>query len=361
MKRAYASACLLWMLCVSGVVVSGQIATPASPAMPPTLRALGPPPTAPVLKSATTTIEAEPEIEENDVVRVSTNLITVPAEVMDRSGRYVGSLRRDDFRVFENGVEQELAYFASVEQPFTVALLLDVSGSTQFQLQAIRTAANTFIKRLRPNDRLLLISFDGKISVLTEAVTLTELRQKKLRLDALNDGTLLYDTVGFALNERLAAIHGRKAIVLLTDGVDGGSKKFSYKRNIRDAEEANVVIYTVRYNTLPQLPERLSQIHNPKARAHVHARMIKEYGVGENFLHALAEKTGGRLYNADNLSDVPQAFAAITEELGRQYSLGYYPKGNVKVGEKRDIKVKTRSPGLVVRARESYTASAALR
>lgn len=361
MKRAYVFVCLIWMMCVSGAVVSAQTATRQSPTTPPTLRALGPPPSAPVLKPADATVTTtEPEIEENDVVRVSTNLITVPAEVMDRNGRYIGNLHRDDFRVFENGVEQELAYFASVEQPFTVALLLDVSGSTQSQLQAIRAAANTFIKRLRPNDRLLLISFDGKINVLTEAVTLTELRQKKLRLDAVNDGTLLYDTLGFALNQRLANINGRKAIVLLTDGVDGGSKKFSYKRNIRDAEEANVVIYTVRYNTLPQLPERLSQIPNPKARAHVHARMLKEYGVGENYLQALAEKTGGRLYNADNLSELPRAFEAITDELGRQYSLGYYPRGIVKAGERRDIKVKTRSPNLVVRARESYTASAAV-
>ena len=145
----------------------------------------------------------------------------MPAEVLDRNGRYLGHLRKDDFRIYENGVEQDLAYFASVEQPFTVALLLYVSGSTQSQLSAIRTAANTFIKGLRPNDRLLLISFDGKINILTEAVTLAELRKKKLRLDALNDGTVLYDTMGFVLNQRLAGIPGRKAIVLMTDGFDG--------------------------------------------------------------------------------------------------------------------------------------------
>jgi Ca-activated chloride channel family protein len=205
----------------------------------------------------------------------------------------------------------------------------------------------------------LLVSFDGKINVLTEAVTLTQLRQKRLRLDALNDGTLLYDTVGFTLNQRMAAIQGRKAIVLLTDGVDSGSKQ-SHKQNLRDAEEANVVIYTVRYNTLPQLPQRLSQIINPKARAHVEARMIKEYAVGANYLQTLAEKTGGRLYHAETLLDVPSAFGAITEELGRQYSLGYYPKGQAKSGEKREIKVKTRLPNLVVRARQSYTATASI-
>ena len=122
----------------------------------------------------------------------------------------LATCKRKTSAFMKTALNSDLAYFASVEQPFTVALLLDVSGSTQSQLQAIRTAANTFIKRLRPNDRLLLVSFDGKINVLTEAVTLAELRKKKLRLDAINDGTLLYDTVGFVLNQRLAA-HSRVA------------------------------------------------------------------------------------------------------------------------------------------------------
>jgi VWFA-related protein len=347
---------LVCLVCVSADVVRAQRLAdmPPPPPAPPVLRPVPTP-------SAVTTLrenEPEPEIEENDIVRVSTNLITVPAEVLDRTGRYIGNLKKDDFRIYENGVEQQLAYFASIEQPFTVALLLDVSGSTQAQLEAIRSAANTFIKRLRPNDRLLLVSFDGKINVLTEAVTLTELRKKKLRLDAVNDGTLLYDTVGFVLNQRLAAIQGRKAIVLLTDGVDSGSKHATLKKNIRDAEESNVVIYTVQYNTLPQLPQRLSQITNLKAREHVRARLIKEYGIGSTYLQFMAERTGGRLYNAETLSDVPQAFDAITDELGRQYSLGYYPSGQIQPGERRDIKVRTRSPNLVVRARESYVATA---
>ena len=257
---------------------------------------------------------------------------------------------------------RKLAYFAPVEQPFTVALLLDVSGSTQSRLQAIRTAANTFIKGLRPNDRLLLVSFDGKINVLTEAVTLSELRKKKLRLDAVNDGTLLYDTVGFVLNQRLAGIQGRKAIVLLTDGVDGGSKKGSYKQNLRDAEEANVVIYTVQYNTLPQPARALEsdyQSQSPRTYAGEDDQGIRRWV--RTICSLWQRKPVAVCYKAESLSDVPQAFDAITDELGRQYSLGYYPKGQVQAGEKRDIKVRTRSPNLVVRARESYVAAASAR
>lgn len=352
---------LVLLTCLSATAVRAQqivdVPPPPSPNILPAPK-LRPAPTTAVTPAASPSPEAEAEFDENDTVRVSTNLITVPAEVMDRSGRYIGNLRKDDFRIFENGVEQQLAYFASVEQPFTVALLLDVSGSTHSRLQAIRTAANEFIKRLRPNDRLLLVSFDGKINVLTEPVTLRELRKKKLVLNAVNDGTLLYDTVSFVLNQRLAGIPGRKAIVLLTDGVDGGSRKGSHKQTLRDVEESDVVIYPVQYNTLPDLPARLSQIINPKARAHVEARMRKEYEVGSTYLEILARKTGGRLQKAESLSDVPQAFAAITEELGRQYSLGYYPKGQVQNGERRDIKVRTRSSNFVVRARQSYVASA---
>jgi Ca-activated chloride channel family protein len=368
MKRFVVTFSVFSVICIGAYAVSGQ-SLPA--AAQPDAFGLPPPPPPPVLRpskivtsapapgqSPKSTQEDEGEVDENDVVRVSTSLITVPAEVMDRSGRYIGRLNKEDFRVYENGVEQELAYFASVEQPFTVALLLDVSGSTQSRLQAIRSAANTFISRLRANDRLLLVSFDGKVNVLTEAVTLSELRKMRLRLDAVNDGTVLYDTVGFVLNRRLAGIQGRKAIVLLTDGVDSGSKQASYKKNIRDAEESNVVIYTVRYNTLPQLPERLSKIVNPKTRERVQARMIKEYSAGGTYLQSLADKTGGRLYNAESLTDVPQAFGAITEELGRQYSLGYYPKSQAQRGEKRDIKVRTRSANLVVHARASYVAGA---
>jgi Ca-activated chloride channel family protein len=318
---------------------------------PPTLRSIGNPPPSPTTRVAP---EAEPEVDENDVVRVSTSLITVPAEVMDRSGRYVGNLRREDFTIFENGKEQEVAYFASVQQPFTVALLLDVSGSTQSQLQAIRAAANAYIKGLRPNDRLLIVSFDGRVNIMTEAVTLSELRRKRLRLDAVNDGTLLYDAVSFVINERLARMSGRKAIVLLTDGVDSGSKRANLKQNLRDAEESDVIIYPVQYNTLPQLPERLSRIANPKAREKMQAKLEKEYRAGSVYLTGLADKTGGALHNADTLADISAAFTSISEQLGRQYSLGYYTSSPAASGERREIKVKVRRPNLIVRARQNY-------
>ena len=294
-----------------------------------------------------------PEVDEGSVVRVSTSLITVPAVVMDRNGRYIANLRKEDFKIYEDGVEQNLTYFASVEKPFTVALMLDVSGSTQFQLSQIRDAANTFVSRLRYNDRMMAVTFDGKISVLTEPTNVSDIRRTKLHIPSITDGTVLYDAVDFVL-KRMAGIPGRKAIVLLTDGVDQSSSK-TFKSTVSDIAEKDVLIYTVQYNTLPQLPERLSQIKNEKARRKVRERLMKEYALSEPYLRTLAEKTGGRFYRADDLRDVGPAFAAITSELGVQYSLGYYPKANSSTATERAIKVRVRYPNLVVRARDNYT------
>ncbi len=298
------------------------------------------------------------EVDAGDVVRVSTSLITVPAVVMDRNGRYIPNLKKEDFRIYEDGVEQSVAYFASVERPFTVALMLDVSGSTQLQLAQIREAANTFVSRLRANDRMLAITFDGRINVLTEAEDVSAIRRSKLHIPAVSDGTVLYDAVDFVL-KRMARIPGRKAIVLMTDGVDQNSTA-SLKSTLNEIAEQDVLVYTVQYNTLPQLPQRLSQIKNEKARRKVQERLMKGYAVSEPYLRSLAEKTGGRFYRADDLRDVGPAFEAITSELGVQYSLGYYPKANSSAGAERGIKVRVRFPNLVVRARDSYTTSPAV-
>jgi Ca-activated chloride channel family protein len=327
-----------------------QSPSPQQPRKPPVLRSSG------VYsndQSQTPNQKQSAEVDEGSVVRVSTSLISVPAVVMDRNGRYIANLRREDFKIYEDGVEQNLSYFASVEKPFTVALMLDVSGSTQFQLSQIRDAANTFVSRLRYNDRMMAVTFDGKINVLTEPTSVSDIRRTKLHVPAVTDGTVLYDAVDFVL-KRMAGIPGRKAIVLMTDGVDQSSIA-TFKSTVGDIAEQDVLIYTVQYNTLPQLPERLNQIKNEKARRKVHERLMKGYALSEPYLRALAEKTGGRFYRADDLRDVGPAFEAITSELGVQYSLGYYPKGNSSTATQRAIKVRVRYPNFVVRARDSYT------
>ena len=299
------------------------------------------------------------QVAEGSAVRVSPSLVTVPAIVMDRNGRYFANLHKEDFRIFEDGVEQKISYFASVEKPFTVALMLDVSGSTQLQLAQIRDAANTFVSRLRFNDRMMALSFDGEIHVLTEPMSVSTIRRTKLHIPAVVDGTVLYDAVDFTM-KRMAQIPGRKAIVLLTDGVDENSHTSTLKSTLADIAEQDVLIYTVQYNTLPQLPQRLSVIKNEKARRRIQERLMKGYALSEPYLRELAEKTGGRFYKADDLGDIGPAFEAITSELGVQYSLGYYPKINSGGSDQRGIKVRVRYPNLIVRARDSYSTGPAI-
>ena len=331
--------------------------TPTPPRTPPVLRSGGTY-SSNQEKSQSDRNSVPVEVDEGSVVRVSTSLITVPAVVMDRNGRYIANLHKEDFKILEDGVEQNVSYFASVEKSFTVALMLDVSGSTQTQLTQIREAANTFVSRLRPNDRMMAITFDGQIHVLAEPADVSAIRRARLHIPPVTDGTVLYDAVDFAL-KRMARIPGRKAIVLMTDGVDQSSTA-SLKSTLSEIAEQDVLVYTVQYNTMPQLPQRLSVIKNEKARQKVQARLMKGYEMSQPYLRALAEKTGGRFYRADDLSDVGPAFEAITSELGVQYSLGYYPKDNSKAGAQRGIKVRVRYPNLIVRARDSYTTAPAI-
>src|SRR2546429_7922738 len=197
--------------------------------------------------SSTQQKDAGPEeVGAGDVVRVDTTLVSIPVSVMDRDGKYIPNLRKEDFRVWEDGVEQQVAYFASTEKPFTVALLIDTSGSTRFKLQEIQDAAIAFVNQLRADDRVMIVSFNDKIRVLTPQPTNNRalLRNAILQTEP-GDGTRLYDAVDQVINQYFNHIEGRKAIVLFTDGVDTTSKRARYEDNVRDAEELDALIYPV--------------------------------------------------------------------------------------------------------------------
>ena len=342
-RRTYTSLMVIFILTTCVFTVRGQSPEPGRKP--------------PVLRSATDITESPAQTSPGRQAGTGA-LVTVPAIVMDRNGRYVANLRKEDFTVFEDGVEQNLAYFMSVEKPFTVALMLDVSGSTKYQLDQIRDAANVFVSRLRLSDRMMAVTFDGKINLLTDVIDVRTVRQSKLHIPAITDGTVLYDAVAFTL-KRMAQYQGRKAIVLMTDGVDQSSVA-TLESTVAEIAEQDVLIYTVQYNTLPQLPQRLSFIKNEKARRKVEQRLMKGYAISEPYLRTLADKTGGRFYKADDLREVGPAFEAITAELGVQYSLGYYPKESPSAAAERSIKVRVRYPNLVVRARGSYATMPAL-
>lgn len=160
-----------------------------------------------------------------DVVRVSTNLVTVPVSVMDRQGRFIPDLKQEQFHIFEDGIEQPIAYFESAEKPFTVALMLDTSDSARFKLKDIQDAALEFIEQLRPDDRVIVAAFDRNLAVLAEATSDRRVLTTAIRRVKTGGSTGLYNAIDVMINKRLNRIRGRKAIVLFTDGVDTASQR----------------------------------------------------------------------------------------------------------------------------------------
>lgn len=337
------------------------------------------------------------EVDENEVVRVNTSLVTIPVSVMDRAGKYVPSIRQGEFRIWEEGVEQEIAYFATVEKPFTVALVIDTSGSTKYRLTEIQDAAISFINQLRPADRVLVVSFDDEVRVLSETTSDRARLRDAIRRVRPGEGTKLYDAVDFIINERFNRIEGRKAILLFTDGVDTTSRRASYQSNARDAEELDALIYPVQYDTFDSnaatrsggvygggggggsqrrtsgidiLVDILSGGSNRRGGIYGGGRTgggttsgggrnctgctREEYERGDAYLRDMARLSGARVYRADTTRDIEGAFSLVAEELRRQYSLGYYPKQQGQPGQRRRIKVRVTRPDLAVRARDSY-------
>src|SRR5262245_13127375 len=176
-----------------------------------------------------------PVVEDNEVVRINTNLVMIPVSVTDRRGRFMQGLKKEDFRVFEDGVVQQVEMFAASEQPFTVILLMDVSRSTQYKIEEIQDAAIAFIDQLRPQDRVMVIAFDDDAYLLSEPTGDMERVRYAIRQTRFGSGTKLYDTVNYVLKFRLKQIEGRKAIVLFTDGVDSTSRMSDSMSTVLDA------------------------------------------------------------------------------------------------------------------------------
>ena len=315
------------------------------------------------------------EVDAGDIIRVETTLITIPVSVMDRDGRYIPNLNKEDFRIWEDNVEQDVAFFASVDKPFSVVLMLDTSPSTQFQLGDIQNAAISFVKQLRVDDKVMVVEFNEDVKVLSEFTTDRGKLERAIYRANTDSGTSLYDAVDMVINKYLSRTSGRKAIVLFTDGVDTTSDKAGYESTVMDAQELDALIYPVRYNTagdmgqvvqIPTAPidvfgQILGGIFGGKNRGgsvrgqrRPRGTSSVEYEVGGRYLEELAMSTGGREYNADTLQNMSYAFANVAEELRRQYSIGYYPKRVPQAGQRRMIRVRAKQPNLAVRSRDSY-------
>ena len=305
--------------------------------------------------------EAGQQATEDEVVRVSTTLVTVPVGVLDRQGRFVPGLSQGQFRLFENGVEQEIAYFEGAEKPFTVALLLDMSDSARLKQKDIQDAAIAFVEQLRPDDRVIVAVFDKRFTILAEATSDRRVLSSAISRAQSGGGTGLYDAVDTIIRQRLSRIRGRKAIVLFTDGVDTASRAATYQGTLRRAEELDAMAYAIQYNTYDDVMKGLqSSFSQGGANGSGQAvtargeRLDVAYARANRYLNSLADETGGRFFKADTLNHLKEVFTRIAQELRQQYSIGYYAKDLGPGTERRRIKVRVGVPGVAVRARTGY-------
>jgi Ca-activated chloride channel family protein len=296
--------------------------------------------------------------DDDDVVRISTALVTVPVSVMDRQGRFIDHLRREDFLIYEDGVEQEVAFFETADKPFTVALVLDVSDSARLKLAEIQEAAVAFLGQLHPADRVIVIAFNRDVSLMTEATSDHARAAAAIRRTRTGGGTSLYEAVSEATARRLRGVGGRKAVVIFTDGVDTSSKRASFESTLHAADELDALVYTVQYGTAGEVAGGLTGVQNPMGGQLVTAKgepIEAAYKRGELYLRLLADGTGGRAFHAGSPGRLAEAFGRIAEELRRQYSLGYYPKNRSAGGKRRRLQVRVGMPDATVRARGGYT------
>jgi Ca-activated chloride channel homolog len=321
-------------------------------------------PTGEPLTAAEPRVTPAPEPEE--VIKVDTALVYVPVRVLDKDGKYIPDLKQEEFKVFEDEVAQEIEHFSAVDDPFHVVLLLDMSGSTRFKVEDIQDAALEFIEHLRPQDRVLVASFERAVFVDADFTNERAKLTKAILRTRSGRSTRLYDAVDLLLLERLNRIQGRKAIVLFTDGVDTASNGATLQGNLRKIEEANVLVYPIRYDTMPdfsaplQLNGRPVQLP-PQMIEKAKAKIKEDYDRAKMYMTELALRSGGRSYEAATLTDAKSAFANIADELRRQYWLSYYSSNARQDGSFRKIRVAVKqadSQKWAVRAKNGYRAPA---
>jgi VWFA-related protein len=343
------------------------------------------------------------EVDDGDVVRVDTQLVSVPAVVTSAAGRPLAGLRTENFVLFENGQQQRITDFATTEAPFEIAILLDTSGSTRSDVALIREAASAFVDALRPGDRVAIIGFSmgrqgrasgPRVDVLSKLTDDRKALRSAITNLGTSSGTPFYDAL-----DRIAEdvfhdapreeVRGRRAVVALTDGVDSSSNtEFQSVRN--KLQRAGVASYFIQVNTEDFVEDRLlkdcqedgrltlsdkqlqryRRIFMPRAKPEDFVEFCEMgqfermqisrelYNLARREMNELAKASGGTNFVAASLQDARAAFARVANEIGTQYSLGYYPTNKARDGKFRTIRVEIQ--GLkdkpVVRAREGYYA-----
>ncbi len=299
--------------------------------------------------------------QDDTTIKVDVNLVNVLCSVRNKANGLVGNLEKKDFQIFEDGKEQEIKYFTrETDLPLTIGLLVDTSASQQRLLDIEKRAAYQFFSKvLRQKDLAFLIQFGAEAELLQDETNSPRLLQEglnQLRLSVpvgglhpgpvptqqSQAGTILFDAVYLAANEKLKGEVGRKTMVLITDGVDTGSK-ISKEKAIEAAQKADSIIYSIDYE-------------DPSAYGGGWGTIRIGGGAGEGDLRRMSTETGGRVYKVDRKYSLDDIFRELQDEMRSQYSIGYSPTNPKKDGTFRKLELRVNNKDYKVQARKGYYA-----
>jgi VWFA-related protein len=303
---------------------------------------------------------ATEEVEDGDVIRVDTELVNMNFSVVDRgTNRGVSGLSQGDFRLFEDGTEQQILHFDSSASPFDLVLVIDLSGSTHEMVKLIRAAARRFVDAARPSDRIAIITFAGRASIVSPLTLDREvLRQRVESIETLHGDTKLYDAMDFALRETLNQNQSarRTAMVVMSDGLDGSipgvnssnvpdpGSQLTYRELVNKLREFDGVVYSLWLNTYYEALN--PQDTQPEA-----------FDTGHDRMKEVAEAGGGVFYEVENLEDLAGAYERVVADLGTVYSLAYRPVNKTRDGKWRSIRAVVDRPSAVARGKHGYYAN----
>lgn len=308
----------------------------------------------------------EQEIDEGDVVSVSTTEVLLPVTVRSGDGKLVTNLTRDDFRVFEDGREQPLSELALRQVPVDVVLMVDASSSAASNLDDFRRAVEGFAVKLAPDDRISLIKFDDRVELLQDWTQSRVQLRRALRRIVPGVFTLFNDALLLAAREQLAKARGRHAVIVLTDGIDSGRGYSTLEASLRELLTAQATVYVVSNTEIERRRKRAeldTLLAGPPSVVRFNQLRIGDLQEGLRVLDASEENlarlttaTGGRLYKPDSFGALDATYAEVADELRHQYALYYTPLNKSKDGRFRRVRVETTNPSNQVAARVGYYA-----
>ena len=306
--------------------------------------------------------------QDDDLVRVDSAIVRVNVGVVDNRGRPITTLDRSNFVVYEDGVKQEISRFETSAAPFSVVMMLDMSGSTRTFRQNIQLAATRFLDALAPDDRIAVVEFYSKVNLLNDFTTDRRAAYHSISVANGSGETDLYRGLLFALEKLSTERSRRKAIVVLTDGVDTDAQNDDrrFLSNFTDDQVPTAI--------KPEMNEVLGRIldrsdrqgvtiyplalptGDPARLADPTPRQVAMYTAARSRLRLMAERTGGTLNAIKRLDEMATLYALVAADLRTLYTLEYSPTNEKRDGKWRAIKVGVDRPDFIPRARQGYFA-----